>query len=245
MTTDVFWRINSPNAANVFGPGGRWLAWTAFGMLATINWLNSAAAQQPAAKSTIAYRLVDSKTLHFDDPQKAADHLQAVQKLGCDVAKADHAGHGDVSYRCTKWKALTVENDKLAHQWQEWLTAASFETLHGHPEEGDEHGGAHDHEHAHEGERHEEVTYQLPNWVTLHPQQEDEAKELVAIFQGLGCELREARREGRIDISIRCTEWMHLDVSSHEAAEFWQQYLTKTGFEAKHEDEHESIKTAR
>jgi len=190
--------------------------------------LPNASAEEPKAETSIAYRLPDGKTMHFDDPQKAADHLQAVQKLGCEVAKAEHAGHGDVSYRCTKWKALTVENDKLAHQWQEWLTGAGFETLHGHPEDGHEHGGAHAHEHAHEGETHEEVTYQLPGWITLHPQQEDEAKELVAIFKGLGCELREARHEGHSDLSIRCPKAMHIEVASHEAAEFWQKWLTKT-----------------
>jgi hypothetical protein len=28
----------------------------------------------------------------------------------------------------------------------------------------------------------------------------------------------------------------HIECPSHEVAQFWQQWLTKTGFEAKHED---------
>jgi len=203
--------------------------------------LPNASAEEPKAESSIAYRLPDGKTMHFDDPQKAAAHLQAVQKLGCEVAQAEHTGHGDVSYRCVKWTALTVADDKLAHQWEAWLQAAGFETLHGHPEmEAGEHGEVHAHEHAQEGDKHEEVVYQLPGWIVLHPRQEGEAKELVAIFKGLGCELREARHEGHSDISVRCPRAMHIEVASHEAAEFWQKWLAKTGFEAQHEDEHQA-----
>lgn len=244
MITDVTRRYSS-NAEKGNGHIGRGLASAAVAILATINLSVAMAAQPPAEESTIAYRLVDGKTMHFDDQQKATDHLQAVQRLGCEVAQAEHAGHGDVSYRCTKWKTLTVENDKLAHQWQEWLTGAGFETLHGHPE-GDAHEQqAHAQEHAHEGEEHEEVTYRLASWITLHPKQEDEAKELSAIFKGLGCELREARHEGHFDISIRCPETMHIDVASHEAAEFWQKWLAKSGFESRHEDEHPVIQATQ
>ena len=62
----------------------------------------ASAAQAPPAESTIAYRLVEPKTMHFEDPQKYAAHTDQVQKLGCEVAKNEHAGHGDVTYRCPK-----------------------------------------------------------------------------------------------------------------------------------------------
>ena len=189
------------------------------------------AAQGPEAES-IAYRLVDGKTMHFDDPQKHAAHTEQVQKLGCEVSQGEHEGHGDVTYRCPKWKVLTVANDELVHQWEEWLKGAGFETLHGHAEE---HGGeqAHAHDHAHEGAAHEEVTYRLANWVTVNTQQEGDAEELVAIAKGLGCEVEQAEQGG---IAIRCVQKMHVELPSHEAAEFWQRWLTETGFEAQHED---------
>lgn len=194
-----------------------------------------ALAQETTPPSHIAYRLVEAKTIHFDDPQKYAAHTEQVRKLGCEVSQGAHAGHGDVTYRCLKWKALTVADDKLAHQWEEWLEAAGFETLHGHSEsERHEHEEAHDHDHA--GHTHEEVIYQLPNWLTLHPQNENEAQEVAAIFKGLGCELRESRHEAHVDIAIRCPQQMHIEVESHEAAEFWHGWLTKTGFVAEHED---------
>jgi hypothetical protein len=114
---------------------------------------NAQPPKQPAQESSIAYRLTSGKTMHFDDSKKASEHLTAVKKLGCEVSQEDHEGHGDVVYSCPKWKALTVADDKLAHQWEEWLKGAGFETLHGHAEsEHHDHNadGAHDHAEEHE-----------------------------------------------------------------------------------------------
>ena len=195
-------------------------------------------AQTPAAESTIAFRLTEPKTIHFDDAQKYSAHLAQVQKLGCEVTQGEHAGHGDVTYRCPKWTALTVASDELAHQWEEWLEGAGFETLHGHSEEhaGDhEHADEHGHGHEH-GEEAEEVTYTLADWVTLKPNSPSDAGELVAIAKALGCEVKEARGPVTIEVSLRCADQKHIDCSSHEAAEFWQQWLSKTGFKAQHSD---------
>lgn len=194
-------------------------------------------AQSPPAESTIAYRLIEPKTMHFEDPQKYTAHSDQVKKLGCEVANNDHAGHGDVTYRCPKWRALTVASDELAHQWEGWLKGAGFETLHGHAEEHEEgEGHAHEHGHDHAEGENEEVAYQLASWVTLNPQQPADADELVAIAKGLGCEVQEARQPSGISVAIRCMSQKHIECPSHEAAQFWQQWLTKTGFEAKHED---------
>lgn len=209
-------------------------AWLAIAQLQ----IATASAQQPPTEATIAYRLVQPKTMHFEDAQKYAAHSEQVRKLGCEVSQGEHAGHGDVTYSCPKWKALTVANDDLAHQWEEWFEGAGFETLHGHAEEHEGHDDAddHGHEHAHGEVEHEEVTYRLANWLTLKPQQPGEADELVAIAKGLGCEVQESRQPTAIVISIRCADQKHIECPSHEAAQFWQQWLTETGFEAQHED---------
>lgn len=209
-------------------------AWLAIAQLQ----IATASAQQPPAEATIAYRLVQPKTMHFEDAQKYAAHSEQVQKLGCEVSRGEHAGHGDVTYSCPKWKALTVANDELAHQWEDWLKGAGFETLHGHADEHEGHEDAHAQDHGHEhGEgEHEEVTYQLANWITLNPQQPGEADELIAIAKGLGCEVQESRQPAAINVSIRCATQRHIECPSHETAQFWQQWLTKTGFEAQHED---------
>lgn len=221
------------------------LALIVLALLGQISIVIAQPAQKPAEESTIAYRLAAGKTMHFDDAKKAGEHLATVKKLGCEVSEGEHEGHGDVAYRCLKWKALTVADDKLAHQWELWLKDAGFETLHGHAAddhdehigESKEHAEEHAHEHDHKGDKHEEVAYRIPGWVVLHPQKEDEAQELVAIVKGLGCEVREARHEGHSDVSFRCVEWKHIDLPSHEAAEAWQKWMTTTGFETRHEEE--------
>ncbi|QEG35871.1 hypothetical protein [Bythopirellula goksoeyrii] len=187
----------------------------------------------------IAYRLPESMTLEFDNQQKAREHLDAVRNLGCEVSPAGTNGHDAVTYLCPKWKSLTVASDELAHQWEEWLTAAGFTTLHGHEAEHEaghteEHG--HDHDENKHGEEHEEVMFRLSNWATLQPEPELDSQELLAIAKGLGCEVQEPQQTGQPGIQIRCVDWKHLELSTHEDAEYWQQWLTKAGFEANHED---------
>lgn len=225
-----------------------------FGPIGIVAAQQAQPAQERAEDSTLAYRLADGKTMHLDDAKKASDHLATVKKLGCEVSEGDHEGHGDIIYRCLKWKALTVADDKLAHQWEGWLKGAGFETLHGHAaddhdehtadhehhaEEAKEQAEEHGHEHGHEAGKHEEVVYRLPGWVTLHPQTVDEAQELIAIAKGLGCEVREDRHEGEQhgDVSIRCAEWTHVELPTHETAETWQTWMANIGFETRHEDE--------
>jgi hypothetical protein len=224
-------------------------------VIAALRINTKAFGQEPHAESTIAYRLPENKTLHFDDLQKASEHLEAVKKLGCEVTPAGHDGHNDVTYRCPKWKSLTLANDELVHQWEEWFEAAGFETLHGHSEEdhaeheenhaeenahseaehGPEHEEGHAEEHAH-GEEHEEVEFRLANWVNLPPQEGIDSQELIAIVKALGCEVQDSQQAGEPKLTVRCSEWKHLELPSHEAAESWQQWLTKAGFETKHED---------
>lgn len=200
---------------------------------------SNASAQEQKAEVTVAYRLADQKTLHFDDARKAAEHVEAVKKLGCEVVPNDHDGHNDVTYRCPKWKSLTLASDDLAHQWEEWLDAAGFETLHGHSEEEHaEHESAHAAEHGPEDgehhEEHEEVEFRLLTWQTLPAQEGIDSAELLAIVKALGCEVQESQSGG--PISVRCPAWKHLELHSHEAAESWEKWLSKSGFETKHED---------
>jgi len=111
------------------------------------------------AAESIAYRLSDWKEMHFDDdPGKAAQHLAAVQKLGCEVQPNSEAGHADVVYRSVKWQVLEVADEKLAHQWEAWLKGSGFETIHGHAEDhehGDHKHGDHEHgDHEHGDHEH-------------------------------------------------------------------------------------------
>src|SRR5688572_24240182 len=85
-------------------------------------------AEAAGQQFSVAYRLSEPKTLHFNDPKTLAAHVEQCQKLGCEVTHGEHAGHGDVTYKSPRWKALTVPSDELVHQWEGWLQAAGFET---------------------------------------------------------------------------------------------------------------------
>jgi hypothetical protein len=187
------------------------------------------------ASEFVAYRLSNWKQMHYDDPGKAAQHLAVVKKLGCEARQERHGGHTDVVYRSPKWQALEVANDELAHQWEAWLKGAGFETLHGHAAAHDGHG---DVGHNHAGHDHgthgaELVAYRLANWTTMQGNSA-QLSELVALLQGLGCEMRSDERGERTTVSVRCPQWKHIELSSHAAAHGCEDWLRKRGFEVEH-----------
>ncbi|MEQ9411781.1 MAG: hypothetical protein RIK87_28960 [Fuerstiella sp.] len=212
-----------------------------------------------AEPSSVAYRLKEVKTIHFDDPGKAQLHLDAVRRLGCEARMDDHGGHLDVSCRLTQWKALTLADEDTAHRWNAWLTKAGFETIHAHGENhdhtGHDHSG-HDHStgtglqgghqhgvadgHSHSDRRDhgpasvEILTYLLPDWTTTHSRNQREADELRAILKGLGCDVRSEPHDGHEDIVFRCPRPMHLELPSHQVASNWEDWMKRTGFRTQH-----------
>ena len=188
-------------------------------MAAQMQMLTLSAAEH-GGESTIAYRLVEDKTMHFDELQKASEHLEAVKKLGCEVAPAGHDGHNDVTYRCPKWKSLTVATDELAHQWEEWFQAAGFETLHGHNEAPAQGAIA--------------VHFMMPQSKHMHVNDPAQVKEFTAIFTGLGCTVEQAQHSGHIDLTIKCPKWRNLVFDTHDEAHAVQKWLDQQGFKTQH-----------
>jgi hypothetical protein len=223
---------------------------------------SSLSAAQPSSMAglpSVAYRLKETKTIHFDDAKKAQLHLQTVRKLGCEAKMDDHGGHLDVSYRLKSWTALTLDTEQTAHQWEGWMKKSGFETMHAHGEDhdhaghdhaGHDHGTAGDshaghqhgladghfygdgHDHGHQSA--EIVSYSLPNWMTTHTRDQREADELVAILKGLGCEVREGRHDDHRDVVFRCLRLMHIEFQSHRAASGWEDWMKRTGFRTQH-----------
>ncbi len=204
--------------------------------------------------ASVAYRLKETKTIHFDDARKAQLHLDAVRKLGCEAKMDDHGGHMDVMYRLTTWKALTLADEQTAHQWEDWMTKSGFETLHAHGEDqdhaGHNHGTAGDshagHQHGlaeghFQGDGHDHgsapeeiVTYSLTEWKTTHSRDQKESDELAAIMKGLGCDVRVQPHGDHDDVVFRCPRPMHLELASHNIASGWESWLQKTGFRTQH-----------
>lgn len=206
------------------------------------------------AAESIAYRLPETKEMHFDDARKAEQHLAAVRKLGCEARLDSHGGHTDVIYRSTRWHSMEVVTDELAHQWEDWMKKAGFETLHGHAavhgdghddHAGHDHAGhdhaGHDHAgHSHAGHDHgpgevEEVSYRMDRWKNLHIEDARQAPEIIAVMKGLGCEVRSENHAGHADVSVRCPQWKLIELASHKAAQGWEGWLQKQGFVVKYD----------
>ena len=206
-----------------------------------------AIAQSPSRKKeefVVAHRLREWHTRHFEDTTKAQQHAAAVKQLGAEVRVDSHETHTDVIYRSTNWKPLRIESDELAHQWEDWLKAAGFETLHGHNPDHEEH--AHHVEqanyeeagHGHDEEHGDVVLFRNPAWSSQHFTDANAAAQFVTIAQALRCEVKPARHDGHTDIQFRCLEWTAVEFVDHETAEAWEEWLTSVGFEVQHEDGH-------
>ena len=170
---------------------------------------------------TIAFRLTDWKSLHFDTVTEAKQQLQTLKQLGCEARMESHVSHADLKFRAPQWTKVTVDSDDLAHEWEKWLKTAGFETLHGHDEAPAEGAVA--------------VHYRLPRSQTLHPKNEKQTQEFLAIYSGLGCVVRQNQHAGHMDVSVTCPSWRNLVFTSHEEAHRVQKWLKDQGFETQHQ----------
>ena len=192
----------------------------AVAVAALLAGVNPTIASANDAGETIAFRLADWKASHFNTPQEAQQHADTLRKLGCEVAIEQHGGHIDVKTRTGGWKSVTVASHALCDQWEGWLKAAGFETLHGHAHAPTPGAIA--------------VQYQLANWKAIHFNDLGQATEAALLFKALGCEVQQGNHAGHIDVSIRCAKPCTLVCNSHEQAHGLQAWLNQNGFQTQH-----------
>lgn len=169
---------------------------------------------------SIAFRLANWKSLHFDNPVEAQKQVQTLKQLGCEVQTEQHAGHFDVRFRASKWTKLTVDNPKLIDDWEKWLKATGFKTLHGNDNAPVQGVIA--------------VHYRMPRKYRMHLDDAEAAKEFVAIFMSLGCSVQEDRHGGHVDLTINSLNWLNLTFDTHDEAHAIQKWLDEHGFETRH-----------
>lgn len=169
-------------------------------------------------KETIAFQLAQWKTMHFDDAAKAKQHAEMVKKLGCEVKQGQHAGHIDLTYRCTEWKSMTVETHALAEQWSGWLKGSGFDVSHAHPDPSYAEGK-------------EAVEFRLVNWKSFHGKGTAEEKQFIELLGKLGCEVVISEHAGHSDVKFRAPTWRDVHVAEHAAADELGAWLKKNGFE--------------
>lgn len=177
-------------------------------------------AQQQLAPQSIAFRLTEWKSMHFDNAADATLQLQTLKKLGCEAQSEEHSGHIDVRFRALRWTKVSLDTQKLADQWESWFRTNGFETLHGHDEAPAQGAVA--------------VHYVMVQPRTLHVSTAEEAQEFAAIFTGLGCTVQSSRHAGHIDLKISCTKWRNLVFGGHDEAHAIQKWLDEQGFQTQH-----------
>lgn len=195
----------------------------------------SAVAQEPATtdqsdqkkKIYVAFRVQNWKAKHMHDAAKVEKYISTLKTLGCEVKTNAHNGHTDVSYRTVFWKTLALNSHDQAHEWIKWFHSVGFDTIHGHLV------GKHQTKAA-AGQHLEVVQYRLADWNAESLQDSAELNQLLALYRGMGIEVKVDTEAGRHDVSKRCPEWMEIELPSHDAANKWQDFLTDAGFETKH-----------
>ena len=95
--------------------------------------------------------------------------------------------------------------------------------------------------HSHEGHDHadhahgkETISFQLPQWKTMHFDDAAKAKQHADMVKKLGCEVKQGQHAGHIDLTYRCVEWASMTVETHELAEQWSGWLKGSGFDVSH-----------
>lgn len=173
----------------------------------------------------LAYRLPQGTTMQFDDPRVAAQHLDAVKKLGCEAQQQPVGGRTGVSYRCPEWRTMTVATHELSEQWEGWLKGAGFDCFHGHVA-------------AEMLKGPEVINLRLADWKRLHDENlpPGQVQQIRLRLVAVGCEVQEDKHDGHADVLYRCPVWSEIHLPNHEAAEQWLAFLKAQGFETRHED---------
>ena len=87
---------------------------------------------EAANKEIVQFRLEKWKSAHFKTAKQATDHYAIMKSIGCEVKTHKHGDHIDVSYRCPKWRQLSLKTHSEAHRWEKWLKYYGFQTQHKH-----------------------------------------------------------------------------------------------------------------
>ena len=83
-------------------------------------------------KPTVKFRLTEAKSAHLHDPVQAAQIVNTLKLIGCDVTTNQHGDHMDATFSCPQWLTVELQSEDSAHAWQKWLDDSGFETQHTH-----------------------------------------------------------------------------------------------------------------
>lgn len=173
---------------------------------------------QPVHSEILAFRLPKWKNLHFNDAAKAEKHASTVEQLGCEVQRAAHDGHTDVSYRCVQWQSLTLKNHEEAESWAKWLGQAGFDVSHAHVDKSFQTGES-------------SVAFELSEWKTIHGKGGESDSQLIEQLRKMGCEVRVSNHGNHLDIRYRAPIRRALRFENESHAVQYSAWLKNRGFE--------------
>ncbi len=76
---------------------------------------------------SVEFRLVSWKSIHGKGAVDDKKFVDMLSKLGCEVVESAHAGHSDIKFRATVWRAVHVADHKTADELGTWLKNNGFE----------------------------------------------------------------------------------------------------------------------
>lgn len=78
------------------------------------------------------------------------------------------------------------------------------------------------------------VRYQLTEWKAKHINDAKKAETIVKTLKKLGCELKQNKHNGHIDVKYRCVKWHEMKLDSHADAHKWEKWLKEFNFKTEH-----------
>ena len=106
----------------------QWTSWLAAKGLETV------VVDPPAntSRPTVSYRLVTPRTVHLREADQVEEFMGTLRLLNASVSQNNHGNHIDATYSCQQWQTIELPTEQKAHEWQNWLQKAGFETNHTH-----------------------------------------------------------------------------------------------------------------
>jgi hypothetical protein len=100
---------------------------------------------------------------------------------------------------------------------------------HSHSHDGHDHAAHGDHNHSVEL-----IVFRLPDWKSMHFNEDQKAAQHAATVTKLGCEVKQGDHDGHTDVTYRCATWKTLPVKNHQRADQWSRWLSASGFDVSH-----------
>ena len=75
------------------------------------------------------------------------------------------------------------------------------------------------------------VGFRAPEWKTLHTSSTEEAEQLIATLNRIGCEVESNNHGDHVDVRFRCEEWRSMKVKTHALQAQWSNWCENQGLE--------------